>query len=416
MRTKVSGTKELLIAISTPTDYGLGTPAILIGKPGTGKTSFVESLHSAEMPVMTLIASIHDATDFSGLPYFSEGRTKFAPPEWSFHFDSSENGILFIDEITTCMPQVQAALLRVILHRKVGIKDLPPRVRIVAAANPPDEICGGFQLTPPLANRFCHIAWEMTPAAFSQGMKEGFLCAELYEFDTKEHARLKRRWRELVGTFTERSSSMLNTKPGDQEQAFASPRSWDMAAGLMASSDILGIAPQLGRSTGTQSEDTTATRLLVGSVGTAATTAFLGFLQNLDLPDPVSFLAGKVKVDPGRLQDDALYVFFQSLAELLPALSDQSKTTDRRRVKESIKESIRVMKLIESINTCGKLDCVFASVKNLFDCNWLQNSLMLSYRYEDKALTQELDAAIKSLEGTDLASYISIVGKDVSDF
>jgi MoxR-like ATPase len=81
---------------------------------------------------------------------------------------------LFIDEITTCMPQVQAALLRVILHRKVGTKVLPPRVRIVAAANPPDEISGGFQLTPPLANRFCHIVWEMTPAAFTHGMRQRF--------------------------------------------------------------------------------------------------------------------------------------------------------------------------------------------------------------------------------------------------
>src|SRR5207248_8810483 len=49
----------------------------------------------------------------------------------------AERGLLFLDELTTAPPAVQAAMLRVVLERVVGDVTLPPAVRVVAAANPP---------------------------------------------------------------------------------------------------------------------------------------------------------------------------------------------------------------------------------------------------------------------------------------
>lgn len=96
------GANELLIALQTPSPKGhMGIPALLWGAPGEGKSSFVESLSREDFPVITLIASIHDPTDFSGLPIHQDGKVQFAPPEWTFAFDNAGQGILFLDELTT---------------------------------------------------------------------------------------------------------------------------------------------------------------------------------------------------------------------------------------------------------------------------------------------------------------------------
>jgi hypothetical protein len=378
---------------------------ILHGKPGTGKTSFIEGLQTPKMPVLTLSCSLYEATDFSGLPFFSQDRTKFAPPEWSFYFDECENGILFFDEITTCMPAVQAALLRVILNRKVGSKSLPKNVRILAAANPADEIQSGYELTPPLANRFCHISWVMTANAFADGMTQGFQSPEMFEIDPHDHQVCKQGWQNLIASFLQLNSSLVITSPAEGELAFASPRTYDMVAALMASCELLGLGPALGGKP-SSADDGTAARLAVGCIGSAAATAFLGFLQNLDLPDPAEFLSGKVGVDPAEMQDDQLFVFFNSLTTLL---ENRSACTDSDL--KHAKKSTRMMQLIAQISACHKLDCVFSSVKRLLESSWLQQGIICCYRIEDEKIVEEFENAMRTLESTDLPDYLTTIQK-----
>ncbi len=59
-----------------------------------------------------------------------------APPDWAVRLVRAGRGLLFLDELSTAPPAVQAALLRLVLERRVGALTLPPGVRIVAAANP----------------------------------------------------------------------------------------------------------------------------------------------------------------------------------------------------------------------------------------------------------------------------------------
>lgn len=69
-----SGALELLIALATPSPKGyLGVPALVWGTPGTGKSTFIESLQQQNFPFVTMIASLHDPTDFSGLPMQVDG-------------------------------------------------------------------------------------------------------------------------------------------------------------------------------------------------------------------------------------------------------------------------------------------------------------------------------------------------------
>src|SRR5205085_2231811 len=150
-------------------------PVLLWGAPGTGKTSAVRALAASKgWACETVIASIREPSDFAGLPIVVDGGVRFAPPTWARRLADGGPAVLFLDEISTAPPAVQAALLRVVLERVVGDLELPPDVAVVAAANPPEQAADGWDLSAPLANRFCHLDWTVEPAAFAQGLAGGW--------------------------------------------------------------------------------------------------------------------------------------------------------------------------------------------------------------------------------------------------
>lgn len=139
-------------------------PVLLWGEPGIGKTAALTQLAAAlDLPLTTVIASVHEPSDFSGLPVVGDDPAAqgvpMAPPDWAVRLVLAGRGLLFLDELSTAPPAVQAALLRLVLERRIGALQLPPGVRIVAAANPRSSAADGWELSPPLANRFVHLRW-----------------------------------------------------------------------------------------------------------------------------------------------------------------------------------------------------------------------------------------------------------------
>ena len=165
--------------MSNPAAEALGiavaarVPVLLWGAPGTGKTSAIRAMAEAMgLPCETVIASIREPSDFAGLPVVAQGDpvtgngksggsavVRFAPPLWALRLAEAGTGLLFLDELSTAPPAVQAALLRVVLERTVGDLALPADVAVVAAANPPEQAADGWDLSAPLANRLCHLTW-----------------------------------------------------------------------------------------------------------------------------------------------------------------------------------------------------------------------------------------------------------------
>ena len=259
-----------------------GTPVLAWGPPGVGKTATITAVADAlDLPLEVVLASIREPADFSGLPVIQEDGVRMEAPAWARRLAQSGKGILFLDEISTAPPAVQAALLRVVLDRVVGDLPLPPGVAVVAAANPPEQAAGGWDLSAPLANRFCHLSWSLDTQAWIDGMIQGW--------QTPSVPRLPEGWqgfipasRGLVASFIRHRPHLLLQVPASEDQAgkaWPSPRSWDMAARLLAASD----AAQAG--------DDVAASLVAGCVGEGAGLEFLAWRKALDLPDPETVLA-----------------------------------------------------------------------------------------------------------------------------
>ena len=154
----------------------LRIPVLLWGSPGVGKTSTVYQMADFyRRPMYTLMASSREPSDFAGLPYIDlENKTVYmVPPEWAKNIQPDT--ILVLDEINTAAPATQAPLMRTVHERTVGDNyKLPDTVSIIACANPADQAAGGWELAPPLANRFFHVDWEFDPNVWAKQFILGF--------------------------------------------------------------------------------------------------------------------------------------------------------------------------------------------------------------------------------------------------
>lgn len=171
---------------------------------------------------------------------------------------------------------------RLVLERRIGALQLPPGVRIVAAANPRSSAADGWELSPPLANRFVHLQWTHDHEVVVRGLGGTWPRATLPRLDP-------RRLREAVAFARRAVCALLAARPGLVHRlpsgetrrggAWPSPRSWEMTLRLIAFATAAGSSREV------------LSLLVRGTVGDGPGLELLASLDRLDLPDPETLLA-----------------------------------------------------------------------------------------------------------------------------
>lgn len=288
-------------------------PVLVWGSPGTGKTSAIVDLaRAAGWAHEVVVGAIREPTDFSGLPVITGEHVQFAPPRWARRLADAGEGLLFLDELTTAPPAVQAAMLRVVLEREVGDLVLPQGVRIVAAANPPEQAADGWDLSAPMANRFVHLDWPVSAEAIAVGLTEGFPSAAPLLSRTRPDEAHGLHARALVAAFLRARPALLLRLPEGAAEAgrsWPSPRTWEMTARLLAECAASGASAEV------------RSLLVRGTVGEGPGSELLSWLRHLDLPDPAQVLADPESFEiPTR--GDRTYAVLAAIASYAVASED----------------------------------------------------------------------------------------------
>ncbi|MHA6760017.1 AAA family ATPase [Streptacidiphilus sp. PAMC 29251] len=272
-------------------------PVLLWGEPGIGKTAALTQLAAAlDLPLTTVIASVHEPSDFSGLPIVgddpAEHGVPMAPPDWAVRLVRAGRGLLFLDELSTAPPAVQAALLRLVLERRIGSLQLPPGVRIVAAANPRSSAADGWELSPPLANRFVHLQWAHDHEVVVRGLGGTWPRATLPRLDPRRLSEAVVFARRAVCGLLAARPALVHRLPSSETRRggpWPSPRSWEMSLCLIAFATAAGASRDV------------LSMLVRGTVGDGPGLELLASMDRMDLPDPEALLADPAGATlPGR--------------------------------------------------------------------------------------------------------------------
>ncbi|MBB1033441.1 AAA domain-containing protein [Dietzia sp. CQ4] len=293
-----------------------GVPVLLLSAPGMGKTSLVRALAASRGErCETVLGSIREPADFGGMPMVTDEGAILHPPTWARRLVEAKVGIAFLDELTTCPPAVQAAMLAVSLDRTVGDLALPEGVQIVAGANPPECAAGGYELDPPLANRFCHVGFAPSPEDWLTGMASGWTMPTSRAVTADPGARAIRRG-EILG-FLRVRPDLLDAMPTDPAQrggAWPSRRTWTMLA------DSLPFV---------RSDDADAEHALAhGLVGEGAGTEFLAWREAMDLPSPIELIADPTLIDYASERPDRVWAALSAVATWAASEGTKKAWTD----------------------------------------------------------------------------------------
>lgn len=160
------------------------------GPVGARKTRTIEAMKNEVDPngvayqVITVQPSTIDPTVIHGLYYTSQdedGKTlmlrsipEIAERIVNYHRDAGGYTILFLDEMTTCSPAQQNAMLGLLTHGQFGDVNILDCTAFVMAANPEGTVSTVNPLSEAVINRGGHIAWYGDPQLFLDDWSSGF--------------------------------------------------------------------------------------------------------------------------------------------------------------------------------------------------------------------------------------------------
>jgi hypothetical protein len=261
--TSVQARKSLLKAFSKK------RPLFLWGPPGIGKSELVADI-AQELGgyMIDLRLGQMEPTDIRGIPFYNKdsGKMDWAEPvdlptaEFASQYPIV---VLFLDEMNSAAPSVQAAAYQLILNRRVGKYFLPDNVVLVAAGNRESDKGVTYRMPTPLANRFIH-----------QEMRVDFASYQEWAVNNNIH-------KDVVGYLSFAKQDLYDFDPKSASRAFATPRSWTFVSQILEDED---------------GDDDTIMNLIAGTVGEGLAVKFMAHRKVAGkMPRPEDILSGKEK-------------------------------------------------------------------------------------------------------------------------
>lgn len=275
-------------------------PIFLWGPPGIGKSELVADIgEEIGAWVIDLRMALLDPTDLRGIGFYNPNSNTM---DWAAPVDlptaeaaaKHKYVILFLDEMNSAPPAVQAAAYQLILNRRIGQYKLPDNVVIIAAGNRETDKGVTYRMPAPLANRFVHFEMKV-------------------DFDSwLEWAVMHNVHSDVVGYLSAHKTDLFDFTPTSSSRAFATPRSWTFVSDIlqepMSETEVLDV--------------------LSGTVGEGIAHKFNGHRKwSGQLPDAVDVIEGRVK-DLKVKEISAQYTLMVNLCYELKARFDDGKKAD----------------------------------------------------------------------------------------
>jgi hypothetical protein len=170
---------------------------------------------------------------------------------------------LFLDELNSATPSIQAAAYQLILNRRIGKYRLPDNVVLVAAGNRESDKGVTFRMPSPLANRFVHIEMRVDHESW-----------ELWALENKIH-------QDVIGYIGFAKQDLYDFNPRSSSRSFATPRSWSFVSNMLSDTTL---------------SDSDLTDLVSGAVGEGMAIKFMAHRKMAkDLPNPSDVLDGRAQ-------------------------------------------------------------------------------------------------------------------------
>jgi len=136
-----------------------GLPVIIKGAPGVGKSDLVDQVAVETKHRLILTHPVvSDPTDYKGMPAIVNDAAEFLPfGDLRLMLEATKPTIVFIDDMGQAPGMVQAALMQLLLARRINGKKLPDCVTFIAATNRREDRAGVTGMIEPVKSRFATI-------------------------------------------------------------------------------------------------------------------------------------------------------------------------------------------------------------------------------------------------------------------
>ena len=348
----------LAIALGTPGmgNRRVGLPFLFWGRPGAGKTSFIENLLSQLGWGMMVLTPQHDEVTYGMVPVIDQQtkRVTTYAPSWVDRLTG--DSCVVLDDLTSSSAAVQAAQLRMLTHREIASTELPPGARLIGIANPPRMGTNARPLDPATANRLLHISLRSSEREASYLIGSHFTPKTLKHNMKENFAKLESRWWgvwaeecEVWAGFTVSSKvfETVDVRDDLEVEIEASPRTVELAARAVAAARCLDATLLIPA-------------LVAGAVGRGVANAYQSYVMRRDIPTVSMAMDGW---RPNQeTKSDSIFVLLSKLSrQILAGRAAQAMHGDYERLIRAY------MDIIETAADVGlPTDIVIPSAKELF--------------------------------------------------